>query len=244
MVRDDRIRRLQDRLRDLERERAVIEAEIAGLEAGSAAESAGPASTPPNAPTLQAPTLDNRAKVDLFRGLFRGRADVFPRRWENPKTAKSGYAPACANEWRRGVCDKPRVKCSACPNQAFIPVTDQMVAQHLRGQDADGGMFIAGVYPVLPDGACWFLAADFDEAEWRRDVQAFAESCRAWKVPVSIERSRSGNGAHAWIFFEQPVSAAMARRLGAALITETLDRVPDIGFASYDRLFPSQDSVP
>ena len=105
-------------------------------------------------------------------------------------------------------------------------------------------MFVAGVYPVLPDDTCWFLAADFDEAEWRRDVQAFAESCRAWKVPVSIERSRSGNGAHAWIFFEQPVSAAMARRLGAALITETLDRVPDIGFASYDRLFPSQDSVP
>lgn len=243
-VQDDRVRRLQDRLRDLDRERAAIEAEIAGLGAGSVAQTAEHAPIAPQPPRKPAQTLDNRAKVELFRGLFRGRADVFPRRWENPKTAKSGYAPACANEWRRGVCDKPRVKCSACPNQAFLPVTDQMVAQHLRGQDPDGGPFVAGVYPVLPDDTCWFLAADFDEADWRRDVRAFAESCRAWNVPVSIERSRSGNGAHAWIFFDQPVSAGLARRLGSALITETLDRVPDIGFASYDRLFPSQDSVP
>lgn len=119
-----------------------------------------------------------------------------------------------------------------------------MVAQHLRGRGSDGSAFVAGVYPVAADDTCWFLAADFDEADWRRDVKAFAESCRSWKVPVSIERSRSGNGAQAWIFFEEAVSAALARRLGSALITETLDRVPDIGFASYDRLFPSQDSVP
>jgi hypothetical protein len=136
------------------------------------------------------------------------------------------------------------VKCTACANQAFVPVSDQMVAQHLRGRGSDGSAFVAGVYPVAADDTCWFLAADFDEADWRRDVKAFAESCRSWKVPVSIERSRSGNGAQAWIFFEEAVSAALARRLGSALITETLDRVPDIGFASYDRLFPSQDSVP
>jgi hypothetical protein len=95
-------------------------------------------------------------------------------------------------------------------------VTDQVVAHHLRGQAPSGGAYVAGAYPILSDGTCWFLAADFDEAEWRRDVKAFAETCRAWDVPVAIERSRSGNGAHAWIFFSEPVSASLARRLGSA----------------------------
>ncbi len=231
------MRRLEERLRQLEWERAAIELEIAEIVANGAGEAAN-AHSPPDQP------FDNRAKVGLFRSLFRGRDDVFPQRWENPKTGKSGYAPACANEWKRGLCGKPQVKCSACPNQAFVPVTDQTIAAHLRGRGLSGAAFVAGVYPVMPDDTCWFLAVDFDEAEWRRDVTAFAQTCRAWDVPVAIERSRSGNGAHAWIFFQEPVSAALARRLGSALITETLDRAPDIGFASYDRLFPSQDTVP
>lgn len=235
--REEQLRRLQERLRQLERERAAIELEIAEIAADGCREAAN-AHSPPDQP------FDNRAKVGLFRSLFRGRDDVFPQRWENPKTGKSGYAPACANEWKRGLCGKPQVKCSACPNQAFLPVTDQMIAAHLRGRGPSGAAFVAGVYPVMPDDTCWFLAVDFDEAEWRRDVTAVAQTCRAWDVPVAIERSRSGNGAHAWIFFQEPVSAALARRLGSALITETLDRAPDIGFASYDRLFPSQDTVP
>jgi len=239
---EERIRRLRDRLRELERERATIEAEIAEVVAGSLGDASGRRSSVRLLSKDE--TLDNRAKVDLFRNLFRGRVDVFPLRWENLTTDKSGYAPACANEWKRGVCDKPRVKCSACPNQAFIPVTNQMIGRHLRGHGSDGAPFVAGVYPVLPDDTCWFLVADFDRAEWRRDVRAFADTCRSWDVPVAVERSRSGNGGHAWLFFEEPVSAALARRLGSALITETLDRIPDIGFASYDRLFPSQDTVP
>lgn len=241
--REDRRRRLQERLRRLDQERAAIKDELAGMD-GDAARAT--LSAEPNA--LRQPqhdrAFDNRAKIELFRSLFRGRSDVFPLRWENPKTGKSGYAPACANEWKRGLCEKPRVKCSACPNQAFIPATDQVIAHHLRGQGPNGAAYVAGVYPVLPDGACWFLAADFDEAEWRRDVKSFAQTCHARDVPVAVERSRSGNGAHAWIFFDEPVSASLARRLGSALITETLDRAPDLGFTSYDRLFPSQDTVP
>ena len=101
-----------------------------------------------------------------------------------------------------------------------------------------------GVYPMLPDDSCWFLAADFDEGEWRRDVAAFGETCRRHGVPVAVERSRSGNGAHAWIFFAEALPAALARRLGAFLITETMERLPDIGFKSYDRFFPSQDTMP
>jgi superfamily II DNA or RNA helicase len=239
--REEQIQRLQERLRQLARERVEIEREISGL---IAEESQGVLHETPAAPLIGMQVYDNRAKVKLFRNLFRGRTDVFPLRWENIGASKSGYAPACANEWKRGLCEKPRVKCSACPNQAFIPVTDQVVANHLRGQGHGGGAYVAGVYPVLPDDTSWFLAADFDEAEWRRDVKAFAQTCRAWDVPVAVERSRSGNGAHAWIFFAEPVSASLARRLGSALITETLDRTPDVGFASYDRLFPSQDTVP
>jgi superfamily II DNA or RNA helicase len=238
---EEQLRGLRERLRQLDYERAAIEEEIAGIaEAGLREASVPDQLTRP----AQDQAFDNRAKVELFRSLFRGRTDVFPQRWENPKTGKSGYAPVCGNEWKRGVCGKPQVKCSACPNQAFTPVADQTVAGHLRGRGPSGAAFVAGVYPVLPDDTCWFLAADFDEAEWRRDVSAFAQTCRAWDVPVAVERSRSGNGAHAWIFFHEPVSASLARRLGSALITETLDRAPDIGFASYDRLFPSQDTVP
>ncbi len=184
-------------------------------------------------------------KITLFRSLFRGRDDVFPRRWENPKTGKAGYAPVCRNEWVRGVCGKPQIKCGECPNQAFIPVGDDVLQWHLTGQ-ASGktGDFNAGVYPMLPDETCWFLAADFDKRSWMQDVAAFRDTARAKGICVAIERSRSGNGAHAWIFFTEPVPAADARRLGALLLTATMDRCPDIGFDSYDRFFPSQDTMP
>ena len=184
-------------------------------------------------------------KIALFRSLFRGREDVFPRRWENPKTGKAGYAPACRNEWVRGVCGKPQVKCGECPNQAFIPVGDDVLRSHLAGK-ASGrpADFTVGVYPMLQDETCWFIAADFDKKSWVQDVTAFRDTARAKGVPVAIERSRSGNGAHAWIFFAEPVAAADARRLGAFLLTATMDRSPDIGFDSYDRFFPSQDTMP
>jgi hypothetical protein len=185
-------------------------------------------------------------KIALFRSLFAGRADVFPVRWENRKTAKSGYAPACANEWVKGICGKPRVKCGECPNQAFIPVTDDIIEKHLRGEGArgSGGDFVAGVYPLLPDETCWFLATDFDEESWAADALAVLETCQAKGVPAALERSRSGKGSHVWIFFSEPVSARTARQLGAAMLTETMERRPEIGFDSYDRFFPSQDTMP
>ena len=106
------------------------------------------------------------------------------------------------------------------------------------------GRFHFGVYPMLPDETCWFLAVDFDKKSWMQDVAAFRDATRAKGVPVAIERSRSGNGAHAWIFFAEPVPAADARRFGTLLVTATMDRCPDIGFDSYDRFFPSQDTMP
>ncbi len=186
-------------------------------------------------------------KLALFRHLFAGRPDVFPVRWENRKTAKSGYSPACANEWVRGICGKPRVKCGECPHQAFLPVTDDIIEKHLRGGNrgrTSEDDFVAGVYPLLPDETCWFLAADFDEENWAADALAMLETCRAKGVPAALERSRSGNGGHVWIFFSEPVPARTARQLGAAMLTETMERRPEIGFRSYDRFFPSQDNMP
>jgi len=177
-------------------------------------------------------------KIRLFRALFKGREDIFPTRFVSKKTGKSGYAPACANKFVRGVCELPRVKCSECPNQAFTPVDDQIVRDHLRGRH------VMGVYPLLEDETCWFLAVDFDKSCWQDDVGAFVETSRAVGVPVAVERSRSGHGAHAWFFFEAPVAANLARKMGCYLLTETMARRHQLSMGSYDRLFPNQDTLP
>jgi superfamily II DNA or RNA helicase len=184
-------------------------------------------------------------KVALFRRLFAARADVFPVRWENRKTGRSGYAPACFNEWATGVCGKPKIKCGDCRHQAFIPVSNDVIERHLRGGvGAQPGDFVIGVYPLLQDETCWFLAADFDKQSWEEDARALLDTCRMKGVSAALERSRSGSGGHIWIFFSEPVPARTARQLGAALITETMELRPEIGFSSYDRLFPNQDTMP
>jgi len=101
-----------------------------------------------------------------------------------------------------------------------------------------------GIYPMLPDETCWFLAADFDKSSWAGDALAFITTCRDRDIPAVLERSRSGIGGHVWIFFAEPIPAQQARRLGAAVLTDTMERCPDIGFDSYDRFFPSQDTMP
>jgi len=189
-------------------------------------------------------TSSSEAKIALFRSLFRGRDDVYPRRFESRKTGRSGYAPACSNEWVRGVCEKPRVKCAECPNRRFLPVTDDVIRWHQSGCDPEGQPFVAGVYPLLQDETCFFLAVDFDKASWRDDAAAFRETCRDLNLPVALERSRSGRGAHAWLFFDEAIPSALARRLGSYVLTETMERRPEIGLDSYDRLFPNQDTMP
>lgn len=205
-------------------------------------------------PTIQTavdnarPTVNQQsapdAKIRLFRSLFRGREDVYPRRFESRKTGKSGYAPACSNEWVRGICEKPRIKCAECQHRRFLPVTDDVIRWHLSGEDEHHQPFVAGVYPLLPDESCYLLAADFDKANWQDDATAFLQTCRRLELDAALERSRSGRGGHVWIFFDQAIPAALARRLGAHLLTETMEGRPDIGLDSYDRLFPNQDTLP
>lgn len=186
---------------------------------------------------VAAASLSTSQKVALFRRLFRGRTDVYPVRWES-KAGKSGYSPACANEWRHGVCEKPRIKCSDCGHRSLVSLTDKTIYDHLAGRHT------IGVYPLLVDDSCHFLAVDFDDADWRDDVQAFARSCRDLGIPVALEVSRSGEGAHAWVFFSASVAARDARRLGTAIISHTCARTRQLKLASYDRLFPNQDTLP
>lgn len=176
-------------------------------------------------------------KITLFRRLFHGRTDIYPTRWQSAK-GRSGYSPTCGNEWKPGICNKPKIKCANCNKRLFLPVTDQVIYDHLAGKHT------VGVYPLLTDDSCCFLAADFDKSEWAEDSRAFMQSCKELEIPTALEISRSGKGAHVWIFFANPVSALEARQLGAAIISYTCDRTRQLSLASYDRLFPNQDILP
>ncbi|EEX5002151.1 DEAD/DEAH box helicase family protein [Escherichia coli] len=177
-------------------------------------------------------------KVALFRRLFRGRDDVWALRWESKTSGKSGYSPACANEWQARICGKPRIKCGDCTHRQLLPVSDLVIYQHLAGTHT------AGLYPLLEDDSCYFLAVDFDEAEWQKDASTFMRACDELGVPAALEISRSRQGAHVWIFFASRVSAREARRLGTAIISYTCSRTRQLRLGSYDRLFPNQDTMP
>ena len=138
-------------------------------------------------------------KIALFRSLFKGRDDVFARRFESRKTGRSGYQPACANEWVRGICQKPKIRCADCVNRRLLPVTDEVMYDHLSGK------LVMGVYPMLADECCFFLAIDFDKGEWITDVNAVSAVCSKLNLPRVFERSRSGKGAHVWFFFDEPL---------------------------------------
>jgi len=231
--------KIQTRLHLLDEERAQLLARLKHLEKNTV--------TPSPTNIDNSKPLFSHENIAIFRSLFRGQEDVYPLRWDNRKTGRSGYSLACGNEWVRGVCDKPKVKCGDCKYQAFLPVTDKVIRHHLIGRNPDHPRqqdFTVGVYPLLPDETCWFLAADFDKKRWKEDVFAFLETCREKNIPGYVERSRSGNGAHVWIFFSQPIPASDARTLGSYLLTETMESYPDLGFASYDRFFPNQDTMP
>jgi hypothetical protein len=191
--------------------------------------------------TLITPQVTNDSPIEtqiaLFRSLFRGREDVYSVRWEGKK-GNSGYSPACVNEWNRTFCSKPMVKCADCENRELKPVTDEVIRGHLLGKHT------VGVYPLLPNETCWFLAVDFDKKSWQEDVAIFLKTCGEMGIPTALERSRSGKGGHVWVFFDRPVPASLARKFGCAILTRSMERRHQIGLDSYDRFFPSQDTMP
>lgn len=147
-------------------------------------------------------------KIALFQSLFRGRADVYPRQFQNKKTKQIGYAPPCSNEWGRPVCQKPIIKCADCAHRRLIPIREEIIYWHLQGHDNKGEPFVMGIYPMLLDETCYFLATDFDKKNWAQDALAFLKTCHRMKLPAVLERSRSGHGGHVWLFFETAISAS------------------------------------
>lgn len=207
----------------------------------------GIAADEPKPPIPQKPLLSLEEKVNLFRGLFQGREDVFARRWFSTTTGKSGYQPVCSREWNREYCDKKKYKCAECPNREFQSLGYNDIYRHLEGKDPDG-RDVVGIYAILKDNTCNFLCCDFDDKSceygYQDDVRAYVSVCRDWNIPAYIERSRSGNGAHVWILFWEPIQARQARRLGNAILTEAMEREGRMSFKSYDRFFPNQDFMP
>jgi len=177
-------------------------------------------------------------KIKLFMSLFKGRENVYAKRWENSKKGTFGYAPVCLNEWQPGICIKPKGKCADCSQKNYAALDEQVIDDHLRGNK------VIGIYPMYLDETCYFLAIDFDDEEWPEDITVLRELCKEYDIPVAVERSRSGNGCHAWFFFEDPIPAALARKFGAAMLTCAMSKRHELSFESYDRFFPSQDTMP
>ncbi len=159
---------------------------------------------------------DSVSKIRLFMSLFKGRADVYAKRWENPIKGTAGYSPVCLNQWQPGICEKPKIPCSKCNHTSYDELNESVMESHLRGR------IVVGIYPMLPDDTCHFLALDFDKGDWKKDVSAIREVCLEFKIPIAVERSRSGNGCHVWFFFEHPVAASLARKFGTSLLTSEL----------------------
>ena len=188
------------------------------------------------APTLfsrpaETAALDSTAppeeKLMLLRSLFGARRDVFALRWENASSGKAGWSPAVKGGWVNKRAKKE-----------YLPLTDDVLARHLRAEST------VGIYPLLPGDTCTLLACDFDGGSWVLDALAYLDACHRSEVPAVLERSRSGNGAHVWMFFDGPVLASTARSLGTSLLREAMTARAELDLSSYDRFFPSQDFMP
>ena len=235
---DNSIQQVRDRLLVVERERNELLRQLGDLERHAYLDSPPILGVPLGQPPVTSAlvTADNR--VSLFLVLFRCRESVYPRLWENKKKGTKGYAPVCDHDWAPGLCNKPRVKCSECSHQAFRPLDESAAKDHLLGKTT------IGTYAIREDDTCVFLACDFDEKDWCDDVTVYRRAGLELGVDVAVERSRSGNGAHAWIFFAEPVPARLARLLGTMLLTRTTEQRHALGVKSFDRFFPSQDYLP
>ncbi|MFC1569111.1 DEAD/DEAH box helicase family protein [bacterium] len=231
---DKRISEIQNRIKEIESERKQLLIELDTLQRNNDKTSSELHGTPV-ASTIPESTEE---KIDLFMRLFCCRTDVFPKYWENRKKGTKGYSPVCSKEWQSGICNKSKIKCSECMNKSFIPLDASIIKAHFSGK------LTIGTYAIQKDDTCIFLAADFDKSSWKEDTLAYKKAANDMRIPVYVERSKSGNGAHIWLFFNEPVLARLARQLGTIILSRALMKRSEISLESYDRFFPNQDLVP
>lgn len=180
-------------------------------------------------------------KIALFRSLFRGNEEIYPRKYLNRKTGEEGYSPACGNEWLPGICEKPMIRCYHCRHQRFESVTDEVVHWHLSGHDYAGRAFALSLYPVRLDETCFFLVFVCDKEGWREDARAFVKAGRKLGLFVAMERTKTG--ARAWLFFQEAMPLSLARKVGFCVLTEAMEERPEMGLDSYDKFNPIQDTL-
>lgn len=233
---DKTVESIKSRLKELEAEKKKLLSELTQLQSLKSDEDI--ALPPIGSQLLSTTPKTPEEKINLFMKLFGCRTDVFPKLWENNKTGKKGYSPVCANEWVRGVCHKPKIKCGDCNQKAFRRLDENAISEHLTGK------ITLGTYTIRNDDSCKFLATDFDDENWEQDVLLFKKEAEKLGVEVAVERSRSGNGGHAWIFFSEFIPASLARQLGSIIMTKAIMKSPRFDLSSYDRFFPNQDYMP
>ncbi len=236
MSKTNRINEIEERLSQLEEEKTLLLHELSSLKE-IAIEDNRTTSILGQKVSSKTPETPEE-KINLFLQLFRCREDVYPKFWENKTKGIKGYSPACQNEWKKGICNKPQVKCADCNNKQFYPLDENTARSHLEGR------ITIGTYAIKENDTCTFIAADFDKATWKEDVQSYKNAADKMGISVAIEKSRSGNGAHAWIFFTKPIPSFLARKLGTVILSYASSNRYTLSLDSYDRFFPNQDSLP
>lgn len=221
---------IKNRLKDIEKEKAKLLSELAILQIQTQTEK--------KATFKKLNSIIDEEKISLFSELFVNRKDVFAKFWENKKSRRKGWSPVCSNEWMPEICKKPKIKCITCLNQSFESLSSKVIHRHLKGETS------IGTYAIGKDNNCKFLAVDFDNTKWQDDIVLFKNEGEKLGVNVALERSRSGNGGHAWIFFSEPISAIFARKLGSIIMTQAMKQSSQLKLSSYDRFFPNQDFIP